>query len=150
MSVIFYTEYIMNVIVRNAVLIIKGQSYKCCCHGNKVAAIGMHVDSSTRRVTSASSSAVHIHAAVCGCRSKEWLKGTWNYLVISACLQMITHLANASRSVLFCETVLVSLKIDLQRGMNTYSVQCIVPILMDNRSRDEQPPILPHNTAHCL
>ena len=50
-------------------------------------------------MTSASSSAVHIHAAVCGCRSKEWLQGTWNYLVISASLQMITHLANASAVV---------------------------------------------------
>ena len=50
-------------------------------------------------------------------------------------------------SVLFSETVLASLNIDLQKGMNTH---CIVPIFMDNHSRDDWPPThLTHNTAHC-
>ena len=51
--------------------------------------------------------------------------------------------------VLFSEGMLASLKVSLQRGMNTYSVQCIVPIHMDSHSRNERPSI-PHTTLHIV
>ena len=53
--------------------------------------------------------------------------------------------------VLFSEGMLTSLKVSLQRGINTHSVQCIVPIhnIMDNHSRDERPSIS-HTTLHIV